>query len=95
VRDVTDTALAPARAGSVRQVARRILVTPSGRRLHLTKMVTWRVVATATTIVITYSVTGDLLIGATVGGLEATAKMALYYGHERAWASVVADAAHA
>ena len=49
-------------------------------------MLTWRVAATATTILITAAITGDALIGTTVGGVEAIAKMALYYGHERAWA---------
>lgn len=93
MRHLSDYAISPLRANSARRALRRLLVTPNGRRLHLTKMLTWRVVATATTIVITYLVTGDLLIGATVGGLEATAKMALYYGHERAWASVVANPA--
>ena len=71
---------------SAANVLRRVLVTPSGRRLHAAKMLTWRVAATATTILITAAITGDALIGATVGGVEAIAKMALYYGHERAWA---------
>ena len=57
----------------------------------MAKMVTWRVAATATTILITYMVTGDVLVGATVGGVEAIAKMALYYGHERAWALALID----
>lgn len=65
---------------------RAALITPSGRRLHLTKMLTWRFVATGTTMVIAYIVTGDLLVGATIGGAEAVSKMALYYWHERAWA---------
>lgn len=69
---------------------RNFLVSPTGRRVHLAKMLTWRVIATATTIVVSYLVTGDLLVGATIGGIEATSKMALYYGHERAWARLVA-----
>lgn len=74
-----------------RDAIRRSLVTPSGRRVHVAKMFTWRVAATATTVVVTFAVTGDLLVGATVGGIEAFAKMALYYWHERVWASVLAE----
>ena len=55
------------------------------RRVHLAKMVTWRILATTTTFVIVYTLTGDLKAGAAVGGIELIAKMALYYGHERAW----------
>ncbi|NOX29819.1 MAG: DUF2061 domain-containing protein [Actinobacteria bacterium] len=61
----------------------------SSRRVHLAKTITWRVIATFTTVVISYWVTGSLAVGATIGGIEATAKMALYYGHERAWARLV------
>lgn len=57
----------------------------SSRRVHLAKMVTWRIIATSTTIVIAYVLTGDLGVGVSIGGIEATVKMALYYGHERAW----------
>lgn len=59
---------------------------PDSRRVHLAKTITWRLIATSTTVVISYLVTGDLTTGATIGGIEAVMKMALYYGHERAWA---------
>jgi uncharacterized membrane protein len=62
---------------------------PTGRRIHVVKTVTWRLVATTTTVVISYLVTGNLAVGATIGGIEATSKMALYYGHERAWARLL------
>ena len=41
--------------------------------------------ATLTTILITWLVTHRLDVGILVGGIEATAKMFLYYAHERAW----------
>ncbi len=63
---------------------------PTSRRTHLAKSVTWRIIATATTIAISYLITRDLSVGATIGGIEATTKMALYYGHERAWARLAA-----
>lgn len=55
------------------------------RRIHLAKTLTWRVLATFTTFVIAWTVTGDLDVGLIVGGTEAVVKMVLYYLHERAW----------
>ena len=60
------------------------MTTISARR-HLAKTVTWRVLATTTTMAIAWAVTGDWRVGAQVGGIEFFAKMVLYYGHERAW----------
>jgi len=56
------------------------------RRRSLLKTLSWRALATATTVLIAWLVTGDIGAGATIGGIEVVAKMALYYGHERAWA---------
>lgn len=61
-------------------------VQPEKRRIHLAKTLTWRVLATATTMLIAFAITGSIAVGATIGGIEACAKMVLYYGHERAWA---------
>lgn len=55
------------------------------RKRHIAKTLTWRVVATTTTVLITWMVTGSIEAGAVVGGFEAVAKMFLYYGHERIW----------
>ncbi len=49
------------------------------------RAVTWRVLATLTTIVATFIITGEWVIALQVGALEATAKLFLYYLHERAW----------
>lgn len=54
-------------------------------RRHLAKTVTWRIVATTTTVLIAWMVSGDWRVGAEVGFFEFFAKMFLYYGHERAW----------
>ena len=45
----------------------------------------WRVVATSTTILLVLVFTGNLEIAFSVGGLEIVAKMVIYYFHERAW----------
>ena len=52
------------------------------------KTLTWRVTASLTTFVIAWVLTGDLLIGATIGSIEAIAKIFLYYFHERIWNNI-------
>ena len=47
------------------------------------KTMTWRVTASLTTFLIAWILTGDLLIGASIGSIEAIAKFFLYYYHER------------
>lgn len=49
------------------------------------KTLSWRVIATLTTVIITWIVTGSLDSAWKVGSLEFVTKMALYYLHERAW----------
>lgn len=58
------------------------------RKRSLVKTLSWRVVATTTTFLIAWLVTGDPAAGAAIGSIEAVAKMFLYYGHERAWAQL-------
>jgi len=49
------------------------------------KSVSWRVLATCDTILISYVITGIFAIAATIGSIEVLTKMVLYYFHERAW----------
>jgi uncharacterized membrane protein len=49
------------------------------------KTISWRAVATGTTMAIAWGATSDAAIAAWIGGVEATSKLVLYYGHERAW----------
>ena len=51
----------------------------------LLKTLSWRIVATTTTIIIAYLVFGDVSSALAVGGIEFFAKMIIYYFHERAW----------
>ncbi|MCB9706177.1 MAG: adenylyl-sulfate kinase [Myxococcales bacterium] len=48
-------------------------------------MLTWRVSGTLATVLIVLVFTHEPLVALTVGGLEAVAKMALYFFHERLW----------
>ena len=54
----------------------------------VTKTLTWRITASFTTFVIAWILTDDLLIGATIGSIEAIAKIFLYYFHERLWNNI-------
>ena len=49
------------------------------------KTISWRVLGTADTMVISYLITGDLVMAASIGSIEVFTKMILYYYHERAW----------
>ena len=52
------------------------------------KTMTWRVTASLTTFLIAWILTGDLLIGLSIGSIEAIAKIFLYYYHERIWNNI-------
>ena len=52
------------------------------------KALSWRVLATLTTIAIAYFIVGDMQTALKIGAVEVVAKMAIYYLHERAWAQV-------
>jgi len=58
------------------------------KKRTIVKTLTWRVTASLTTFVIAWVLTGDLLIGATIGSIEAIAKIFLYYSHERIWNNI-------
>ena len=49
------------------------------------KTVSWRILATVTTVCVIYALTDDGDLAMTIGYLDATIKMALYYFHERIW----------
>ena len=52
---------------------------------HLAKTVTWRVIGTIDTIVLSWFITGNPLMGLKIGMAEVVTKMVLYYLHERIW----------
>lgn len=54
----------------------------------LLKGVTWRVLATTTTVVIAWFVTGEVAQAFQIGFVEFFAKLAIYYMHERVWAKI-------
>ncbi|MEH0154371.1 DUF2061 domain-containing protein [Limibacter armeniacum] len=52
------------------------------------KSISWRLVGTIDTMVISYLVTGELTMALSIGSVEVVSKMLLYYLHERAWEKV-------
>lgn len=52
---------------------------------HIAKAVTWRMVGTLDTILISWIVTGNPFTGLKIGASEVITKMLLYYLHERVW----------
>ena len=54
----------------------------------IAKTLTWRVTASLTTFIIAWVLTGDLLIGVSIGSIKAIAKIFLYYFHEKIWNNI-------
>ncbi len=52
------------------------------------KSISWRFVATSTTVIISLLVTHNLKAAGVIGSFELVAKLALYYYHERFWNKV-------
>ena len=55
------------------------------KKRHIVKTITWRIVGTLDTFLLSWLITGSVKIGAAIGGIEIVTKMILYYFHERAW----------
>ncbi|MCK9373861.1 MAG: DUF2061 domain-containing protein [Sulfuricurvum sp.] len=49
------------------------------------KTLSWRTVGTIDTMIISYFITGNLVMAVSIGSIEVITKMVLYYFHERAW----------
>lgn len=57
----------------------------------LLKSISWRIVGTIDTIVISYLVTGQLVMAVSIGSVEVVSKILLYYLHERVWENVTKE----
>ncbi len=52
---------------------------------HIAKTISWRIIGTLDTMILSAIVTGSWTVGLTIGGVEVITKMVLYFLHERAW----------
>ena len=54
----------------------------------IAKSISWRIVGTVDTIIISWLVTGTLSLAFSIGLVELVTKMVLYFFHERIWNSI-------
>jgi uncharacterized membrane protein len=52
---------------------------------HIAKTISWRIIGTIDTVIISGLITGSWGAGLAIGGVEIISKMVLYFLHERAW----------
>lgn len=52
------------------------------------KAISWRIVGTIDTMVISYLITGRVAVALSIGSIEVFTKTLLYYFHERLWAHI-------
>lgn len=57
----------------------------NSKKRHIVKTITWRIVGTLDTFILSWIISGDPLVGLKIGLAEVVTKMILYYFHERAW----------
>jgi uncharacterized membrane protein len=57
-------------------------------RRSISKSITWRVMASLDTFVISFIITGRLVLAGSIAGAEVFTKIGLYYLHERIWAAI-------
>lgn len=54
----------------------------------LVKSISWRLIGTLDTILISWMVTGTLSLAFAIGSIEMLTKMVLYFFHERLWNTI-------
>lgn len=52
---------------------------------HIAKTISWRLIGTLDTMLLSAIITGSWELGLTIGGVEVFTKMFLYFFHERLW----------
>jgi uncharacterized membrane protein len=52
---------------------------------HLLKSITWRIVGTLDTFIISFLITGNLSLSINLSGITTITKIVWYYMHERIW----------
>ena len=55
------------------------------KKRHIAKAITWRIIASLTTGIIAWGMTGKMELGMSIGALDVIIKLVLYYFHERMW----------
>jgi uncharacterized membrane protein len=67
---------------------KKVSKSKEGWSRSLIKSMSWRIVGTLDTILISYFITGEMSFALSIGGIELVTKMMLYVAHERLWNKV-------
>jgi len=54
----------------------------------LIKTISWRIIGTLDTVLVSWLITGTLALAFSIGAIEFVSKMILYFFHERLWNSI-------
>lgn len=54
----------------------------------IAKALSWRLIGTLDTLVVSYLLTGEMSVAASIASVDFLTKMVLYFFHERIWNSV-------
>ncbi len=52
---------------------------------HIAKTISWRIIGTIDTMILSALITGSWEMGLTIGGVEVITQMVLYFFHEKHW----------
>ena len=67
---------------------RKKKITKDSPQRSILKAVSWRILATLTTMMIIYAVSGSVDWALKGGAADVIIKLLLYYGHERLWTNI-------
>lgn len=54
----------------------------------IVKAVSWRTLGTIDTMIVSFFVTGNLVMAVSIGSIEVVTKIVIYYLHERVWEKI-------
>lgn len=57
----------------------------TSHKMHFSKAITWRIIGTLDTVMLSWIITGNPMMGLQIGMAELVTKTILYYLHERVW----------
>ena len=63
----------------------------NSRKRSAFKTLTWRILATTDTFVLSFFITGNLVFAGSIASVEVLTKLVLYYWHERLWNGRMVD----
>ena len=63
----------------------------NSRKRHIAKAITWRIVGSIDTFMLSWIISGNPVTGLKIGFAEVLTKMLLYYFHERVWFKAKVD----